>query len=1144
VTDSTSERSSQPTDDLDFWNADADRQPPRELPPLAIPLKPVRRSPWTVLSLVMIAFFALVIWLVFSPSDPPQPTARSLPAPLPARPGPDTVSVEALPPQPTERELHEAKLARTTEEQAKQIQDLEMRLRETERFTQRVRESALKSDEQAIRSQLALAQRHLELGCQEGSERRPFHLLSAVRLSQIDVPRESPELFAEAARIRESCRQVAVDRITHSGRLLTAPLWHDDQVTSVAISPDGIRILTGSRDNTARLWDANTGAPIGKPLLHPAGVTQVAFSPDGRRLLTGCSDFAARIWDPETGEVVGAPMRHALWLTVAAFSPDGERIITASYDGTARLWDSAGQPICEPLRHDGTVTSAAISPDGGRLVTASADRTARLWDGKTGVPLGKALRHAHEVTCVAFSPAGDLVLTGSRDCTVRLWEAEDGEPAGEPLQRDDAVTCLTFNPDGLRFVVGSDDGAARIFELETMKPLGLTLRHSGAVRSVAFSPAGDRVLTGSSDGTARVWDAATGDAVTSPLHHEAEVNSVAFDADGSRILTASADGAARIWAAEELRPADYRPPGRTLIDVALTHELSDLMTIRRIEFRADGKNTVELRTGDSLTFDRTRVLSSGNATTSVSDLRNGHTVRFVHGTPVVCAAISSDGARVLTATEDDRIILWDAETGEVIGDPLPHPGEITLLLFSPDGEAFATHSNGAVRVWSTDTREPLGQPALHEDPVTGMAVSPDGERLLTWSRHTAYLWKLLSGTATGTPMKHDDDITCAAFNPDGTQILTGSRDRTARLWDGVTGNSLGVTVRHEGQIDYVAFAANGSRLVTAGDDRTARLWDVVSGFPLGEPLRHAEGVLCVAISPTGDQIVTGGTFGTQHWNAFEPRHRNLASAKFEVLLALWTGRDARNERHGRIPTATLDGLRERLAEKDEFRLSAERRYLDQQTAFHKIAQASARYRSDPFAATFHAERTVADDDERQAIREKAAAAVNPQFRVNEGILSSLLNGMPLNIGFHLASGRRDALLKIFDKDQPREARISIRISSPLVPDDIHGFQRITVKPHTRYRLSGWIRTEDVQSAADGAFGASLSIHGTTETSLPLIGTHDWTHVELVFDSGHRRTVRIGPRLGHTDSRCTGTAWFADLKFDEISDASPATDVSK
>jgi DNA-binding beta-propeller fold protein YncE len=246
---------------------------------------------------------------------------------------------------------------------------------------------------------------------------------------------------------------------------------HDSGVTDVAFSPDGKHIVTASWDKTARVWDAETGKPIGEPLTgHTGSVRSAAFSPDGKRIVTASEDKTARLWDAETGKPIGEPLTgHTGSVRSAAFSPDGKRIVTASHDMTARLWDAeTGKPIGQPLTgHTFRVSSAAFSPSGKRIVTTSWDKTARLWNAETGKPIGQPLTgHAHVVQSAAFSPDGKRIVTVSSDKTARLWDAETGRPIGEPLTgHTDVVWSAAFSPDGKRIVTTSWDKTARLWDI-------------------------------------------------------------------------------------------------------------------------------------------------------------------------------------------------------------------------------------------------------------------------------------------------------------------------------------------------------------------------------------------------------------------------------------------------------------------------------------------------------------------------------------------------------------------------------------------------------------------------------------------------------------------------------------------------------
>ena len=139
-----------------------------------------------------------------------------------------------------------------------------------------------------------------------------------------------------------------------------------------------------------------------------------------------------RIWDADTGPPVGDPRQgHTGWVTGVAYSPDGRRFFSSSNDGTVRVWYRG---LTRPVRPRRRRAQRAFSPDGHRIVSGGEDKTVRLWDADTGLPIGQPMiGHTDAVTSVAFSPDGHRIVSASKDHTVRLWDAETGQPIGQPL---------------------------------------------------------------------------------------------------------------------------------------------------------------------------------------------------------------------------------------------------------------------------------------------------------------------------------------------------------------------------------------------------------------------------------------------------------------------------------------------------------------------------------------------------------------------------------------------------------------------------------------------------------------------------------------------------------------------------------------
>ena len=210
-------------------------------------------------------------------------------------------------------------------------------------------------------------------------------------------------------------------------------IQHKGRIAYAQFNADSTRVVTASWDNTARVWNTETGEAITPPLEHTDRVVLASFSPDGSKVVTASWDNTARIWDAKTGKPLSPPLQHTAELTLASFSPDGRFVVTASTDNTARVWNaSTGDPVTPYLQHNGWVVAAAFSPDGTRVVTASWDNTARIWDTFTGAPITPPLLHRDRVDHASFTQDGRTLFTASADGTTRLWDVTpDNRPVEE-----------------------------------------------------------------------------------------------------------------------------------------------------------------------------------------------------------------------------------------------------------------------------------------------------------------------------------------------------------------------------------------------------------------------------------------------------------------------------------------------------------------------------------------------------------------------------------------------------------------------------------------------------------------------------------------------------------------------------------------
>ncbi len=589
---------------------------------------------------------------------------------------------------------------------------------------------------------------------------------------------------------------------------------HSESVTSVAFSPDGNRMVTGSQDGTANVWDAESGLEIASLKGHTSYVYSVSFSPDGRRVATGSYDRTAKVWEMESGKEILTLKGHLSGVSSVAFCPDGNRVLTGSNDNTAKLWDARdGDEILTLTGHLNGVNSVAVSPEGKRAATASDDNTAKVWDIESGDLILTLSAHSGFVRSVAFSPDGKRIATGSWDSTARVWDAESGDEILTLRGHSKYVMSVSFSPDGRRLATGGYDNTAKVWDTTTGREL-LTLRgHSRLVSGVTFSPGGSRLVTGSYDKMVKVWDTqGARDTLTLGVL-SGPVSAIAFSPSGRRIVTGSSDGTATLWDVESGR--ELSPLKRHSDDIAFA------------AFSGDEK----------------RVVTAGRDNTlKVWNVESGEEVLTVssRSSSVTCAALSPEGKRIITGSHDGTAILsdaaWEVGTGQPELTLTGHSGSVSSVGFSPDGKRVVTGSyDMTARVWDTENGQELLTLTGHSRSVTSVCFSPNGRRVVTASTDdTARVWDAESGREIVTLKGHFGGVNTAIFSPDGKRVLTGSSDGTAKVWDAENGREVLTLRGHSGYVNCAVFSPDGERVATGSSDRTARVWDAFGWEPSPE----------------------------------------------------------------------------------------------------------------------------------------------------------------------------------------------------------------------------------------------------------------------------------------------------------------------
>jgi WD40 repeat protein/serine/threonine protein kinase len=655
--------------------------------------------------------------------------------------------------------------------------------------------------------------------------------LYAVRMNSVHVALDN----ANPVLARELLEQVRQpQRLTaglpgwewhHAWRLCNCALrtihGHTRDVNCLAFSPDGARLVSGSDDQTLRVWDAATGVPLHNLPIKNCRVECIALSPDGTRLSIGGHDGSVRLFDRVHWQELRVLQAHRGLVRGLAFSPDGTRLVTAGDDGTLKLWDvTAGQERRTVTGHTRAVQCVAYNPDGQSFASGGADGTVRLWD-PTGRPLQSLHVHSAAVYSVAFSPDGRRLASAGRDWTVKLWDVSGKQATAlyTLTGHTGVVRCVTFSPDGTRLASAGDDRAITLWDAVAGRAIVSYRGHKGHIHHLTFSPDGWSLASAGEDETIRIWDSAGEPGPRSYTGHDDQVRSVVFSPDGRLLASVGLDGRLilrdAITGQERLVSAGQRPG------------------FLNVTFSPDGRSLATAGDGGMVAVWET---ASGKRLWS----EPGHADWFSG------VVFSPDGSVLASGGHDRLIKLWDAATGRALRTLSGHAGEVPSLAFTRDGKRLISGSDDrTINIWDMDTGSVVLTLKGHTRGITNVAVSPDGATLASASNdQTIRLWDLATGRELRVLKGHNAMVWSVCFHPDGTRLASSSWDQTVRIWDVASGHELANLKGHIDRVLGLAFSPDGGRLASAGGkDGTVRVWDGRPITDATEAEREAVGLL-------------------------------------------------------------------------------------------------------------------------------------------------------------------------------------------------------------------------------------------------------------------------------------------------------------
>lgn len=607
-------------------------------------------------------------------------------------------------------------------------------------------------------------------------------------------------------------------------------IWaHAGEVRILALAPDGKTVISGSQDNTVKIWSFPEGNLLATLPAHVDDVNGLAIAPDGRTLVTIAAD-TLRLWSIPDGRLMSMMDGHTDTIRAVAIAPDGKWMVTGGDDKTIRFWSFPDGKLLKIVEgQDEPVKSLVIAPNGKVVAARGQERGLKFWLAPEGRLLMTLGRYSSNVCAIA--PDSQTVAIGSYNIEIR--SLSDGRLLTTFEPRENVVDHF-FSRDG-KFLISRQRDGISIRSLPDGKPL------RKLTDEVLITLADDDkwLLTRLDYKTVHVRSLADERKVIK-LQPNQSVSTALFAGEGRYLLTAQGQGIMALW--------DLHQPGfvKYFSDPAFNVGKSP---DKKIKAHMNGVTAL------AVTQDGKILASCSNAgfnqtanPAKLWSLTDGRLLATLdgHKEGINDICIAPDGKTVITAGDDKTIKVW------ALPESAPTPAKPTNKKAAPKS---AKNAPGPI----VPKGRLLATLEGHAEMVQQLLLSADGKTLVSSDRRQATkVWSLPEGRLLTTLTEYQKDLEAIVMTPDGKLLatMTGeAKDQTVKLWALPEGRLLMKLEGHERDLKALALSPDGKLLATSADDRTIRLWELPGGQLIGTLESSAQSL---AFSPDGTRLASSG----------------------------------------------------------------------------------------------------------------------------------------------------------------------------------------------------------------------------------------------------------------------------------------------